>query len=165
MIDDHCRLRMMLAADSPMHANSPADALFHADDSNKDLCQDTPYGNCGRWEHALGNHDMKTGSIGMFSTACLSHLLFFLSMDLNLVPIASAQVFTTSLSQSSGDGASLCTGSTERSHWGVLTSCGTDGFVQLRTWHCCLIAFFAFVSYSSMGLRRPEGLLLESAIM
>jgi len=40
---------MMPAAEAPINAEPRAEALYHPDDSNNDLCRVTSYGNDGRW--------------------------------------------------------------------------------------------------------------------
>jgi len=63
--------------------------------------------------------ELRTGgklSIGRsFLRYLFSSPYFITSLDLGPVPMASARVFTTSGSQSSGGGISLCAGSAERS--------------------------------------------------
>jgi hypothetical protein len=66
--------------------------LYYIDDSDNDLRQDTTYGNDGRWSMGLDVEIRRWDHFGMFS--CLS-LLFFSSLDLGPVQMASAWVVTT----------------------------------------------------------------------
>jgi len=96
----------------------------------------------------------------------LSFLLFSFRlyfMDLGPVQMSFAWLFTTSGDMSRWGGVSPCAGSTERSHWAVLISCGTYRFVHLRTLNSCLIVFFPFLLlYRFM---QPMGLHLKMGII
>jgi len=67
--------------------------LNHSDDSDKDLHRDTSYGNDGRW--SMGSKVNIWGQDHFWIYTYFSPHLFFSSLDLGLVQMASAWVFTT----------------------------------------------------------------------
>jgi len=105
-------------------------------------------------EHGFGSGDMKMGSLLDVSLFLSSLLLFFGSWPgINGVGTG----FTTSGSQSMGGRVSPCTGSTERSPWAVLISCGTYGFVRLCMWNGYLIPSFHFFPFLLLyGIMQPR---------
>jgi hypothetical protein len=66
--------------------------LYHPDDSDKDLLRETSYGKDGRWSMGLEVEIWRRDHLWMFSSFSL---LFFSSLDLGPVQMASAWIFTT----------------------------------------------------------------------
>jgi len=92
MINDHWRLRPMAAAEAPIDAKSRAEALPPWQFQQRPM----PTYKLREWwslEHGLGSWD-NGGRDHFWMFSCFS-LLFFSSLDLGPVQMASAQVFTT----------------------------------------------------------------------
>jgi len=153
---------MMLVAEAPIDAKSRAEALYHPDDSDKDLRQDTSYGNNGRWSMGSVLKWRYGGRDHFWMFSCYS-LLFFSSLDLGPVQMASGRVFSTCHWRWSFP--------MRRIHRKVTLS-GIDRLWDLwvrtiayvkRLFDCSLSV--SFLSYSCTGLCSPGGLHLKKGIM
>jgi len=152
MIDSYDRCRQRKLPSMTCHERK----LYQADDSDDGLRQDTSYRNDGHWSMVRKWRYGWRDHFWMFS--CWS-LVFFSSLDLGLVQMASARV----LPPTNGGGVSLCARSANRLPCAVLIGRGTHWFVRIRTWNVCLIV--SFLSFPCMGGCSPGGLLLRRGMM